>query len=100
MVALPEVSILVRTRLVQLRRYNIHIDAVVGDANDSSENHRTHPVNWWATTSPCEADETERQAGSCPQKPPKSGLVLRLLIIGVSLTVFLVSPDGGNEREI
>lgn len=53
----------------------------------------------WASACPSEDDETDRKAWRGVQQPPKTCLVLRLLIIGVVATKALVALDSREERE-
>ena len=77
-----------------------HVDAVIGDSYNGSEDAGSNPGNRWTSGSPCEPNETEREARCCVEKPPEAGLVLSFLIVRVCLTVFYVPLDGWDKQSV
>ena len=76
-----------------------HIDGVVGDADDGSEDRGADPVEGRAGASPCEADETDWEAGCGPEEEVEAGFILCFLVLGLGLSFFDVASDGGDEGE-
>lgn len=76
-----------------------HIDGVVGDADDSSENRGANPVDWWAGASPCKTDETDWEAGRGVKEEPEAGFVLCFFVLGLLLSFFDVAFNSGDEGE-
>lgn len=77
-----------------------HVNAVICDTHDGREDARCNPWYRWTSGAPCESDEADWEAGCCEEEPPKSGLVLRFLIIRMLFAVFLVSTDGWDEHKV
>jgi hypothetical protein len=76
-----------------------HVDAIVCDSHDSSRDRRTDPVERWSRGSPSENNEANGKTRGRIQKPPETGFILRLFIVGLVLPFLNVTFDDCEERE-
>ena len=76
-----------------------HVDGVVCDADDSSEDRGANPMERWAGASPCKTDETDWEAGCSVEEEIEAGFILCFFGIGILLSFSDVAFDGGNEGE-
>ena len=76
-----------------------HVDGVVGNADNSSEDRGANPVEGWAGASPCKTDKTDWKAGRSVEEEPEAGFILCFFVVGLLFSFFDVAFDSGDEGE-
>lgn len=101
----PSISSCGRSRVWSVSANHVidgsHVDGVVGDTDDTGKDRGSDPVDR-ATANhsgagPCEADETNWETRSKPQKPVETRFELSSFIVRFGLTFSNVGLDGWNE---